>query len=240
MFGFSGLTHRDQRFAPTGVLNGSNLSSTPPDQGLAVGNGYVVEAVNNAVAVYDAATKTQLRLSALSGFFGLAPEFNFATGDSGSFLTDPKVYYDWETGHFFLTELELGVVPTTGAFDNTSAVLIAVSQTNNPLGLWNVFSLDITAHGNPEFGPCPCFGDQPLIGADANGFYITTNAFSIAMFGFRGAQVYAMCKAALIAGGPVVARRFAPLLRAPDTVAYSIQPATVPLNGDLPRTPSSS
>ena len=233
VFGFSGLTHRDQRFAPTGVLNGSNLSSTPPDQGLAVGNGYVVEAVNNAVAVYDAATKTQLRLSALSGFFGLAPEFNFATGDSGSFLTDPKVYYDWETGHFFLTELELGVVPTTGAFDNTSAVLIAVSQTNNPLGLWNVFSLDVTSHGNPVFGPCPCFGDQPLIGADANGFYITTNAFSIATFGFRGAQVYAMSKAALIAGGPVAARRFAPILQAPDTVAYSIQPATVPPHGDF-------
>ena len=233
VFGFRGITHRDQRFAPTGVPNGSNLSSTPPDQGLAVGNGFVVEAVNNAVAVYDAATKTRLRLSALSAFFGLAPEFNFATGDSGPFLSDPKVYYDWETGHFFLTELELGVVPTTGAFDNTSKVFIAVSQTNDPLGPWNVFSLDVTAHGNPAFGPCPCFGDQPLIGADANGFYITTNAFSIATFGFRGAQVYAMSKAALIAGGPVAARRFAPLLQAPDTVAYSIQPATVPPNGDF-------
>ena len=121
VFGFRGLTHRDQRVAPTGVPNGINLNSTPPDQGLAVGNGYVVEAVNNAVAVYDAATKARLRLSALSGFFGVAPEFNLATGAYGPFLSDPKVYYDWETGHFFLTELELGVVPATGAFDRTSA-----------------------------------------------------------------------------------------------------------------------
>ena len=231
--GFRGITHRDQRLAPTGVPNGINLSTTPPDQGLAVGNGFVVEAVNNAVAVYSASTHARLRLSALSAFFGVAPELNLATGDSGPFLSDPRVYYDWATGRFFLTELELGQVPATGAFDGTSALLIAVSQTNNPTGLWNVFRIDTTADGIAAFGACPCFGDQPLIGADANGFYVTTNAFSIATFGFRGAQVYAISKAALelASGGTIAARRFAPLLQADDTVAYTIQPATVPPGG---------
>jgi hypothetical protein len=231
--GFSGITHRDQRLAPTGVATGINLSLTPPDQGLAVGNGFVVEAVNNAVAVYRASTHARLGLSALSAFFGVAPELNLATGDSGPFLSDPRVYYDWATGRFFLTELAIGQVPATGNFDGTSALLIAVSQTNNPTGLWNVFRIDTTADGIAAFGACPCFGDQPLIGADANGFYITTNAFSIATFGFRGAQVYAISKAALErgSGGTIAARRFAPLLQADDTVAYTIQPATVPPGG---------
>ena len=87
----------------------------------------------------------QLVLIFLSAFFGLAPEFNVATGASGPFLSDPRVYYDWATGRFFLTELKLGVVPASGAFDGTSDLLIAVSQTNNPTGLWNVFSINTTA-----------------------------------------------------------------------------------------------
>ena len=233
VFGFLGITHRDQRLAPTISPTGINLSLTPPDQGLAVGNGFVVEDVNNAVAIYDATTKARLRLWSLSLLFGLPPDLDLATGASGPFLTDPRVYYDWQTGHFFLTELEIGTVPATGAFDGTSALLIAVSVTNDPTGAWNTFKVDITNDGIALLGPCPCFGDQPLIGADANGFYITTNAFSIATSQFRGAQVYAISKAALVGGGggPIPARRFSPLLQAPDTVAYSIQPATVPPGG---------
>jgi hypothetical protein len=231
--GFNGISHRDQRLASTNTANGINLSLTPPDQGLAVGNGFVVEAVNNAVAVYNAATHARLRLQALSGFFGLAPTLDLATGASGPFLSDPRVYYDWPTGRFFLTELEIGEVPATGAFDGTSAQLIAVSQTGDPTGLWNVFRLSTSNDGNAAFGTCPCFGDQPLIGADTNGFYLTTNAFSIATEQFRGGQIYAISKAALISGGggAITARRFAPLLQAADTVAYTIQPATVPPGG---------
>ena len=47
--GFTGLTHLDQRFA-----NGGNqFSHEPPDQGLAVGNDFVMEAVNCAINIYD-------------------------------------------------------------------------------------------------------------------------------------------------------------------------------------------
>jgi len=231
IFGFRGITHFDQRFAPTLLPTGINLSATPPDQGLAVGNNFVVEAVNNAVAVYNATTRARLNLSALSRFFGLAPDLDLATGASGPFLSDPRVHYDWPSGRFFLTELTLGVVPTTGAFDGTSALLIAVSQTNNPTGLWNVFKINTTNDGIAIFGTCPCFGDQPLIGADANAFYVTTNAFSLATFRFRGAQVYAIPKAMLMSGGAITARRFAPILQSDDTVAFTIQPATVPPGG---------
>jgi len=47
------LDHRDQRFAGTGAFVNSQFSDEPPDQGLCVGNGFVVEAVNLALAVYD-------------------------------------------------------------------------------------------------------------------------------------------------------------------------------------------
>jgi hypothetical protein len=54
--------------------------------------------------------------------------------------------------------------------------------------------------GRPSHAGCPCFGDQPLIGADTNGFYVSTNEFPISGPGFNGAQIYAMSKSALAAG----------------------------------------
>ena len=48
--------------------------------------------------------------------------------------------------------------------------------------------------------PGPYLGDYPHIGADANGFYITTNAYPWSGNGFAGAQIYAFSKAQLAAG----------------------------------------
>ena len=98
--------------------------------------------------------------------------------------------------------------PATGNLLSHSAVLLAVSQSADPTGGWNVYSLDTTNNtGTPDHQGCPCFGDQPLIGADANGFYITTNEFPIAGDGFNGAQVYAISKAALAASKPSASMR---------------------------------
>jgi hypothetical protein len=47
----------------------------------------------------------------------------------------------------------------------------------------------------------PCLGDYPHIGADANGFYITTNEYGLFApgLGFHAAQIYAFSKLALAA-----------------------------------------
>ena len=67
--GFAGLTHLDQRLAS----GGNQFSLEPPDQGLAVGNGFVVEAVNAAVAVFDTSGNQLSGPTALNAFFGLPP-----------------------------------------------------------------------------------------------------------------------------------------------------------------------
>ena len=52
---FDGLNHRNQRLA-----NGGNqFSGEPPDQALCVGNGYVVEAVNSVLRVWDTSGNPQ-------------------------------------------------------------------------------------------------------------------------------------------------------------------------------------
>ena len=234
--GFNGLTHRDQRNAGTGRFLNTQFSLEPPDQALCVGNGFVVESVNTALAVYSA---TGTRLSGptpLNQFFGLNPEVIRSTPRVfGEFTSDPKCYFDAETGRFFLTLLEIDTNPANGAFRGHSDVLIATSTSGDPTAAWRTFRLNVTGDGNPPPGgrPCPCFGDQPLIGADHFGFYVSTNAFRIfsPQF-FRGPQLYAMSKWALAAGTtPAVVHIGGLRFSVPDGTAASIQPATMPGSG---------
>src|SRR5579859_7135477 len=102
--GFNGITHRDQRLA----ANGNQFSLEPPDQGLAVGNGFVVEAVNLAIAVYSPSGTLLAGPAALSGFLGLAPVITRSSPPVfGPFISDPRVYYDAPTGRWFLTLLAI-------------------------------------------------------------------------------------------------------------------------------------
>ena len=50
--GFDGQTHLDQRNSGTENYTNTNFSTEPPDMGLCVGNGYVVQGVNTSLRVY--------------------------------------------------------------------------------------------------------------------------------------------------------------------------------------------
>src|SRR3954466_1169179 len=98
---FDGL--RDQRTAN----NGNQFSLEPPDQGLCVGNGHVVEAVNDAFRVYNPDGSGQTGVVDLTTFFGYPPTINRTTGVFGPELTDPSCLYDPTTRRFFLVVLTL-------------------------------------------------------------------------------------------------------------------------------------
>jgi hypothetical protein len=218
-----GLDHFDQRTA-----NGGNqFSLEPPDQGLCAGNGSVVEPVNDVLKIYDTSGGAKTATVDLNSFFGLDAQIDRSTGVAGPFLSDPKCYYDTDTQRWFLTELE------EDAAGVRAHTLIAVSTSSDPTATWDRFSIDATddgLNGTPSHPNCPCFGDQPLIGADANGFYVTTNEFGDSE-GFNGAQVYAMSKQGLEGGFTPVVVQFDNLSLA-EGQAYSIQPATSPSAAD--------
>jgi hypothetical protein len=224
--GFNGLNHRDNRLAGTGAYTNSQFSLEPPDQALCVNSDFVVESVNTVVRVKSKSGTSLTPPVALNQFFGVAPGvIRTPPVTFGPFLADPKCYWDEDTGAWFLTILSLGRVPATGAFSGVSSLMIAVRQDADPIGAWNVFEIVTTTDGNQ--GNCPCFGDQPLIGADANGFYISTNVFPIFQGGFNGAMVYALSKTALAAGvAPTPVKFHHPTLA--EGFAYSLQPTTTP------------
>lgn len=226
--GFQGLTHFAQRFAGTGNYANTQFSLEPPDQGLCAGHGYVMEPIDNAIAVYDYHGNLVGGPKALSQFFNLSPEvIRSSPPVYGQFISDPRCHYDASAGRWFVTELEIDTDPATGVFATHSSFLIAVSASADPTGAYYLFSVDTTDGSGSDRGHpgCPCFGDQPLIGSDAFGFYVSTNEFPIAGPGFNGAQVYALSKAALLAG------------RAPNVVHINVGAVPVPppdqVNGGL-------
>jgi hypothetical protein len=219
-FGFEGLNHYQQRYS----RGGNQFSVEPPDQGMCVGNGYVVEAVNDVLNVYSAATGASVlpdntatnivggfprnvdHAVDLNSFYGYPPAVNRTTGIRGQFVTDPSCIYDAQTQRFFVVVLTLETVPTTGAFTHVNHLDLAVSKTNDPTGGWNIYRIDVTNDGTNTGGknPGPYLGDYPHIGADANGIYLTTNAYPWCCNGFSGAQIYALSKAQLAAGASSV------------------------------------
>jgi hypothetical protein len=240
--GFNGLDDFQQTNAGTGAYAGTQFDVTPPDQGLCVGHGQLLEGVNLALRVYSTGGAPQTPAVPMNQFVGVAPEYSVAPDGAvtyGPFLSDPKCYYDPGTGRWFLSMLQFSVDPTTGAFGNSALQYVAVSQSSDPTGSWTIYSFPTTddgTQGTPSDPGCPCFGDQPLLGADANGVYVSTNEYSISGSAYNGAQIYAMSKSGLESGSNTTVTQLQPgsdssITNTLGGVAFSIQPATSPATG---------
>jgi len=222
-FGFEGLNHYQQRYS----RGGNQFSVEPPDQGMCVGNGQVVEVVNDVFNVFSASTGQSLlpdntatnivsgfprnvnHAVDLNSFYGYPPAINRSTLVRGPEVTDPSCIYDAATQRFFVVVLTLNSQvpgPCQGVFSCVNHLDLAVSQTNDATGSWNRYSIDVTNDGTNTGGvnAGPYLGDYPHIGADANGIYLTTNAYPWHHNGFSGAQIYALSKAQLAAGAASV------------------------------------
>jgi hypothetical protein len=168
--GFTGLTG----LAQAGTTGGLDLE--PPDQGLCAGGGYVMEFINNALAVYDQ------HGDQLVAPVGSDQALKQPLTD---FMSDPRCYYDAPTKRWFYQEFVVGA--------KTSTQFEAVSNTADPTGSYTVYSWNTTDASAPN---CPCFGDYDQFGADNNGIYVATDEFGITS-GYNGSVVYAISKETL-------------------------------------------
>ena len=197
--GFTGLTHLQERTA----RNGNQFSTEPPDQGLAVGGGFVLEAVNSALNVYDTDGIQQLlRPVAMSEFFGLPPGINRTTGFNGVFPGDPVALFDPETERWFVAAwAQLNTA--TGVPLQQSRLYLAVSETSDPTGAYLIYTLNTTLAKDPDQGG-PRIPDFPHFAVDHYGLYISINEFNITpegtFDGFIDAAILAISKQDLING----------------------------------------
>jgi hypothetical protein len=192
----------------------------PPDQGLCVGNGFVVEPVNSAFTIY------RPNGSLVSGPLNVNVLFSEGLTE---FTSDPRCYFDKATHTWFATILFISADGTEARTD------IAVNSSGDPTTPWTVYHLEATddgTSGTPVHVGCPCLGDQPLLGIDRENIYIATNEFSILGSQANGAQIYAVSKRDLINGAANVHFvQFENLTIAGD-MAFSVQPAITQSGGN--------
>jgi len=179
----------------------------PPDQGLCEGNGFVLEPVNSAYAIF------RRDGTPIAGPFNVNDLFH---RDGLAFTSDPRCYYDPATRAWFAIILFI-------ADDNLSSTIdISVNRSGDPTTAWTTYSIDTTDTGGPG---CPCFGDQPRLGIDAFNLYLSTDEFSILGPEFNGAQLYAVSKRDLVRRRPELHfAQFGNLTMA-GTMPFAIEPA---------------
>lgn len=207
LLNFNGVSSRDS------ALTNFGAEFEPPDQGLCVGNGFIVEPVNSAFTFY------RMDGSRIAGPFNV--NVLFSEGPT-EFTSDPRCYFDRATHTWFATILFINSTNTEARTD------IAVNSSGDPTTPWTVYHLDNTddgTHGTPRHRGCPCFGDQPLLGIDRENIYVSTNEFSILGPQFNGAQIYAISKSDLIFHPDKVHFVHFANLSIGGAVAASVQPA---------------
>ena len=157
----------------------------PPDMALGASSQFVLQGVNTQWEVLDPAGNVQpgWPVSAQT-FFGV-PNATTAKGkpcdlahNSQPFLSDPRALYDPVDGRFWAAMLQaensLGIAPDC-AF--VSAYFVAVSQTSDPNGKWNVYEFDMSMGRN--FG-----ADYTQLGINGQAVYFSANMFSNTDNGF--------------------------------------------------------
>ena len=214
--GWDAISGAEMRYATPSPTDTSrwNYSLEPPDQGLCVGNGYVMEAVNGAVQVWSTSGAAVTGVTPTNYFLGLPREF-----PDGPSVGDPRCLYDAATQRFFFSSYIIG-----GAY----GTVLAVSNTSNPAGAWTVYLISDLGDGSLADCAGDCFPDYPQMGLDLNGVWITNNEFSDSN-GYAGVTIIAMSKTWLLShtGNP---GGFFSLGYQPDgnPYAFTLEPAAAP------------
>ena len=207
---FNGVSSRDS------ALTNFGAEFEPPDQGLCVGNGYVLEMVNSAYTVYKPDG------TVVTGPYNVNGPFDEGLSE---FTSDPRCHYDASSHTWYASVLYINADSTQSRID------LAVNTSGDPTKAWTTYRIDTTDIGGatgPKHAGCPCLGDQPTLGMDAANVYVTTNEFSLLGSQYNGAQIYAIPKADLVmAGATAVPAHFVHYdnLNVGGALASSVQPA---------------
>jgi hypothetical protein len=127
---FQGLNHNNQRFA-----NGGNQFSTePPDQGLCVGNGFVLETVNDVLRVYHTDGTPATGVVDLNTFYGYPAAVNRSAVPRlfGPSVGDPSCIYDSVIGRFI--HIATGQIPRRRPLPEQAMWILRSATPAIPLG----------------------------------------------------------------------------------------------------------
>ncbi len=206
---FDGVSALDN----SNATNGFDLE--PPDESIAVNNGYVLNFVNLTGAIYNR------NGGIVAGPFplGLVGGGGFFNTDLNNIVSDPRAYFDASSHTWFALVWEDDFV---NGVPGPAYVDLAVNSGNPVNHAWTIYKIDVA---DANAAGCPCLPDFTILGVDQSNVYLLPNEFQNFGPGFNGSQIYVLAKSQLIAGvaSPNVVH-FGGLSVA-GVVAYHLQPA---------------
>ena len=166
---------------------GYTVPDAPPDTNMAVGGTQVLQWVNVS---YTICSKTSPFTCgpAIQGntlWRNGIPGTMCANNNAGDILAQ----YDRQAHRWFLSQ---------NVFTSPYAVCIAISDTDDANGAYHVWQFPVPGSGFPDY---PKIGIWPTGGVN-NGYYQAQNNFGPGGSGFRGPQLCAYDRTALLAGAP--------------------------------------
>jgi hypothetical protein len=176
---FEGLSALDDNNVIGGIV-------APPDTDGAVGPNHYVQMVNLVYAVYDKTTGGLLGGPWAGNALWVAANTNDAcelTNDG-----DPIVLYDQLADRWLLSQFALPNFPAGPFYE-----CIAISQTGDPLGAWNLYTFEISATKMDDY---PKFGIWP------DGYYMSVNQFNQNTLSWAGTGVAAFERDQMLLGNP--------------------------------------
>ncbi len=205
--------------AKQGCAGGGSFA--PSDMGLAVNQTFVLQAVNSCVSVFDKTGVLQAGFpKTLDAFMGQS---------ATTFIFDPRALYDWVNNRFIVTATHCRSCETGS---NVSVLDIAVSQTSDPRGGWNVYHLNVQSAFTLPLG---AFADFPRVGQDRRAIYVSFNEFSFPSGNFIQTFVVYLSKANMYAGAALGSFNFNFNFNGGGGEFDSIQPANIMNKADNPR-----
>jgi len=161
-------------------------NSTPTDNDIAISDsGMIVSVINTNIYIYNTKTTTASPVKSLAAFT--------TPVNSKHQEFDPKVMYDPKADRFVL-------MCPVGFVDTTSKIIVGFSQTNDPNGNWNLYTLP----GNPLNNNL--WSDYPMISMTEKELYLSINLLyndSSWQTGFVETVIWQMKKDSGYAGLPL-------------------------------------
>src|SRR5690348_12217387 len=183
------------------ICNYFGTSCNPPDMAIAASPSFVFQGVNTSFEVLDTSGNVQPGWPVNSQqFFNIPDEPSNcdAAHNNQPFTSDPRAIYDAADGRFWAAELQIegsvafGIAPNCPYF---SVYYVAVSQTSDPNGKWNVYKFNMEQDvAGQKFG-----ADYTQLGINSQAVYFSGN-----MFGENGgffAELFEANKAQMESGG---------------------------------------
>ena len=201
---------QDTPFTPTtlakfkGMADSSSIcppsGCEPPDQALATSSSWVLQGVNTSFAVYNTTgTRQSGWPKKAKTFFGVPNPGSCSP--SGPFLSDPRAFYDPKDGRFWTAILEVEGAFGVNSCPEKTFYWIAVSQTNNPNGVWNVYGFNMALSTTNA-------ADYTEFGFDQTAIYFSGNMFSQDGSIYEYAELFSALKSTMEAGSSVTAYGF--------------------------------